>query len=103
MALKTIEEIRVAIFKSNQNWFGDINRVFFASRIHSQVWSSKEGGAYFISSEQLLSCSPGTSDGSRKFTINYCHLTGHIEVVGEFMKYSSKEEAAKTIRQIIGG
>lgn len=67
----TLQQIKDANKASGLYWFEPESMRFFKSRVGEKVYPTKDGGAYFVSSEK-------GPDGVRAYTIRKCRADGSI-------------------------
>jgi len=68
---RTLQQIKDANKATGLYWFEPESMRFFKSRVSEKVYPTKDGGAYFVSSER------GPSN-VRAYTIRKCRADGYI-------------------------
>lgn len=90
---KSLREVRDANYKRGDHWFSASTMEFFDSQVETGV--SLIAGRFFVTSEQDKD---GAYDGRRRFTVRAAADDGSIETVGEFMGYSTLDEAVEAAK-----
>ena len=87
----TLAEVQAANEKYGRFFFSEATMNFFNSRLETDLLV----GGYFVTSEQFDDESP------RLFTIRRVkNVSGHIETIGSFQEYKTKDEAKKALHRL---
>jgi hypothetical protein len=89
---QTIADIKDANAKVDGVWFSAGTMRWFRSRVSSRIYPLPDGGALFISSEQVNST-------PRKYTIRRARPGGTIDTVGAFQAHRTLARAHHHARQ----
>lgn len=73
------------------HWFEPSSMRFFASRVQGSFYGSKDGRAYFVSSER-------GPNGRRAYSVRVAEPDGNIRTVGEFQGYPTGRAAHPAAR-----
>ena len=92
--MRNISEVKQANQRAGYYFFERATMRFFKSRVARSCYATKDGGAYFVTSEQFDHTTP------RLYTVRYAKPDGDIDTVGEFQAYRTVNEARITARKL---
>lgn len=91
-----MDDIRKRNAAAGGHWFEPSTLRFFSSRVQEAFYGSKDGRAYFVTSER-------GPHGPRAYSVRVAQLDGSIDTVGEFQGYRTGQAAHAAAREASNG
>lgn len=97
MEYRDVYDIELANKQAGQHFFDRDTMRFFRSRVCGEIASLPNGAALFVTSEQF---EYRGDRHARKYTIRMARPDGHIDQVGNFQWFGSRDSAVRMMRKI---
>ena len=93
---RTLDDIKERNRRLGHCWFSPDTMRFFSSRVQSTIYPTKDGRAYFVTSER-------GPDNIRKYSVRVAFPSGLVNAVGEFQQYRTGRAAHAAARRLAEG
>lgn len=97
--LRTLQDVIRRNEAAGGNWFTPPSMRFFGTRLQSRIYPTKDGRAYFVTSERDRH---GAWNGRRLYTVRVALQSGDIETAGDFGEHKTGRAAHAAAKQLAG-